>query len=184
MGPRCGQRHLFEVRHVGTKYFTASYDDGLEQDRRIIALMQRYGIRGTFNLCSGLFGQHTYLERKFGDYGFATRKLPENGWWSTSFWNRKRRGRSTGMWRSQATGCTTKTRRSSPGRNSYRRSKGTGRKNLENLFERPVFGHIVPYGAGNEKVFAAMRGRDFCTGEKPPSRKSRGTFAFTSTPRA
>lgn len=58
------------------------------------------------------------------------------------------------------------------------------RKNLENLFERPVFGHIVPYGAGNEKVFAAMRGRDFCTGEKPPSRKSRGTFAFTSTPRA
>ncbi len=48
---------------MGEKYFTVSYDDGLEQDRRIIALMERYGIRGTFNLSSGMFGKKSYIRR-------------------------------------------------------------------------------------------------------------------------
>lgn len=34
---------------------TISYDDGVEQDRRLISLMKQYGIAGTFNLDSGLF---------------------------------------------------------------------------------------------------------------------------------
>jgi peptidoglycan/xylan/chitin deacetylase (PgdA/CDA1 family) len=38
------------------KYFTLSFDDGVEHDKRIIALMKRYGLHGTFNLNSGLFG--------------------------------------------------------------------------------------------------------------------------------
>ena len=42
---------------MGRKYFTLSFDDGLEQDKRIIALMKQYGLKGTFNLNSGLFGQ-------------------------------------------------------------------------------------------------------------------------------
>ena len=42
---------------MGKKYFTLSFDDGLEQDKRIIALMKQYGLKGTFNLNSGLFGQ-------------------------------------------------------------------------------------------------------------------------------
>ena len=42
---------------MGRKYFTVSFDDGTEQDIRVIALMEKYGIRGTFNLSSGLFGQ-------------------------------------------------------------------------------------------------------------------------------
>ena len=46
---------------MGEKLFSVSYDDGTEQDRRIIALMERYGIRGTFNLSSGLFGKKTYI---------------------------------------------------------------------------------------------------------------------------
>lgn len=32
---------------------TLSYDDGVEQDRRLVALMNRYGIKGTFNINSG-----------------------------------------------------------------------------------------------------------------------------------
>lgn len=35
------------------KVFTASYDDGWPQDERLIALMNKYGIKGTFNLNSG-----------------------------------------------------------------------------------------------------------------------------------
>ncbi len=35
------------------KAFTVSYDDGWPQDRRLIGLMNKYGIKGTFNLNSG-----------------------------------------------------------------------------------------------------------------------------------
>lgn len=35
------------------KAFTMSYDDGVEQDIRLIELMRRHGVKGTFNLSSG-----------------------------------------------------------------------------------------------------------------------------------
>ncbi len=38
------------------KAFTLSYDDGIEQDYRLIQMMNERGIKGTFNLNSGLFG--------------------------------------------------------------------------------------------------------------------------------
>lgn len=41
---------------MGKKYFTLSFDDGLEQDKRVIQLMRQYGLKGTFNLNAGLFG--------------------------------------------------------------------------------------------------------------------------------
>lgn len=37
------------------KALTLSYDDGVEQDVRLIELMHKYGLRGTFNLNSGLY---------------------------------------------------------------------------------------------------------------------------------
>ena len=41
---------------MGKKYFTLSFDDGLEQDKRVLDLMKKYGLKGTFNLNSGMFG--------------------------------------------------------------------------------------------------------------------------------
>lgn len=41
---------------MGKKYVTFSFDDGLIQDRRVVALMREYGLKGTFNLNAGLFG--------------------------------------------------------------------------------------------------------------------------------
>ena len=38
---------------MGKKYFTLSFDDGLEQDKKVLELMKKYGLRGTFNLNSG-----------------------------------------------------------------------------------------------------------------------------------
>lgn len=38
-----------------TKAFTMSYDDGVEQDIRLMEIMDKYGLKGTFNLNSGLF---------------------------------------------------------------------------------------------------------------------------------
>ena len=34
---------------------TLSYDDGVEQDARNIELLKRHGMKGTFNINSGLF---------------------------------------------------------------------------------------------------------------------------------
>ncbi len=37
------------------KAVTLSYDDGVEQDIRLVELLQRHGLKGTFNLNSGLY---------------------------------------------------------------------------------------------------------------------------------
>ena len=37
------------------KAVTLSYDDGVRQDKRLISIMQKYGIKGTFNINAGLF---------------------------------------------------------------------------------------------------------------------------------
>lgn len=39
-----------------SKAFTLSYDDGVEQDRRLAALFRQYGLKCSFNLGSGLLG--------------------------------------------------------------------------------------------------------------------------------
>ena len=46
-----------------TKALTFSYDDGVVQDRRLIALMRKYGLKGTFNLNSGFLGWHDDIIR-------------------------------------------------------------------------------------------------------------------------
>lgn len=44
------------------KWITLSFDDGVTQDRRLIELLDRYGLKATFNLNSGLLGQPGELE--------------------------------------------------------------------------------------------------------------------------
>lgn len=44
-----------EGRH---KVLTMSYDDGKQEDRKLVELFNRYGIRGTFHLNSGLSGEN------------------------------------------------------------------------------------------------------------------------------
>ena len=45
------------------KAVTFSYDDGVTQDRDLIRLLNKYGMKGTFNINSGLLGQENYLIR-------------------------------------------------------------------------------------------------------------------------
>ena len=37
------------------KAVTLSYDDGVVQDKRLIEIMNKYGIKGTFNINTGRF---------------------------------------------------------------------------------------------------------------------------------
>ena len=43
------------------KAATFSYDDGLTQDLRVIDILDKYGLKGTFNISSGCFGKDHYL---------------------------------------------------------------------------------------------------------------------------
>lgn len=47
-----------------TKAVTLSYDDGTEQDARLIGLMKKYGLRGTFNINSGCYAPEDYVHPK------------------------------------------------------------------------------------------------------------------------
>ena len=45
------------------KALTLSYDDGVAQDIRLIEIMSKYGIRGTFNINSGCFAKEPVLDK-------------------------------------------------------------------------------------------------------------------------
>lgn len=55
---------------MGRKFFAWSFDDGLEQDKRIIEVLKRCGMGATFHLNSGLFGDKTY-EGRIGNLGMT-----------------------------------------------------------------------------------------------------------------
>ena len=46
----------------GRKYFTLSFDDGVQQDKTITELLKKHGIKATFNLNSGMFGLDGSIE--------------------------------------------------------------------------------------------------------------------------
>lgn len=55
---------------MGKKYFSWSFDDGLEQDKRIVEILREYGLGATFHLNSGLFGDKTF-EGRIGNLGMT-----------------------------------------------------------------------------------------------------------------
>ncbi|MDO4302738.1 MAG: polysaccharide deacetylase family protein [Bacillota bacterium] len=60
MGPK------FEMLFMNgkRKALTLSYDDGTVHDRKLVELMNRYGLRGTFNLNSGTFSLKETIEKE------------------------------------------------------------------------------------------------------------------------
>ncbi len=52
------------------KAITFSYDDGIAQDVRLIELLNKYGLKSTFNLNSAQLGNHTMIVREGKDIHF------------------------------------------------------------------------------------------------------------------
>lgn len=50
-------RRFMRFPNFKDKAVTLSYDDGVAQDKRLIAIMQKYGVKGTFNVNGGMFGK-------------------------------------------------------------------------------------------------------------------------------
>ena len=145
---------------MGEKYFTISYDDGLEQDRRVIALMEKYGIRGTFNLSSGLFGKKGYIKR-LGDFGYAD--VEQMGR------NPKAYAEHFILTKEEAVKLYShpNVEVASHGTHHLFQSKLTPEqaeeeitediKSLSELFGYPVIGHAFPKGSYNDNVLNALR---------------------------
>ena len=62
--------------YPGGRYraFNVSYDDGVVQDVRFVALLNKYGLKGTFNLNYGLLKQGFTWEH---ECGMTVRRIPE-----------------------------------------------------------------------------------------------------------
>ena len=48
-----------------SKVLTLSYDDGVVQDIRMIEILNKYGIKGTFNINSGAYAPEDRVREKF-----------------------------------------------------------------------------------------------------------------------
>ena len=48
-----------------TKVLTLSYDDGVVQDIRLMEIMNKYGLKGTFNINSGAYTAEDKVREKF-----------------------------------------------------------------------------------------------------------------------
>ena len=47
-----------------SKVLTFSYDDGVVQDKRLVALFNRYGLKGTFNINTGIYAPEELVREK------------------------------------------------------------------------------------------------------------------------
>ena len=57
-----------------SKALTLSYDDGVEQDKKLIEIMVKYGLKGTFNLNSGIYA----AEGTVYEPGTIHRRMPKS----------------------------------------------------------------------------------------------------------
>ncbi|ONI40510.1 hypothetical protein AN639_11090 [Candidatus Epulonipiscium fishelsonii] len=54
---------MIKYPNGATKALTFSYDDGVEQDKQLVAIFNKYGLKSTFNLNYGLLDQEDYWEK-------------------------------------------------------------------------------------------------------------------------
>ena len=124
-----------------TKAFTMSYDDGVVQDKRLIALMKAHGVKGTFNLNSAAFGQvdqYSHLRVKH-------EKLPAEEIVSVY----------EGM--EIATHAVTHPDLTAIPDNTVLYEILGDRQALEKLTGRLIRGHAYPFGTYNERVIEDLR---------------------------
>ncbi len=127
-----------------TKAFTLSYDDGVVQDRRLAAMFNQYGVKGTFNLNSGTFEQEDqYSHLKVKHTKISAKEVPE-------------------LYRGHEIACHTVTHPDLAAlpSNTILYEVSQDRKNLEELSGKLIRGMAYPFGTFNEMVKEALRAAD------------------------
>lgn len=124
------------------KALTLSYDDGVLQDRRLVELMNRYGVKGTFNINTGLLGRREEMPVNGRMTDISTISLEE----------------IPQLYQSHevATHCS---------KHSALTGEGSApllelledRRVLESVVPYLVWGHAYPFGLYNQEVFGLLR---------------------------
>ena len=128
------------------KAFNISYDDGVLQDVRFVALLNKYGLKGTFNLNSGLMrSEFTWVHES----GLPVTRLPESA--------------ALALYGGHEVASHTLTH---PYMDSLSRGEilfqlTTDRMNLENLFNREILGFAVPFLYYSDEIADCVRQSGF-----------------------
>lgn len=128
------------------KALTLSYDDGVEQDIRLIEIMRQHGLKGTFNLNAGCFAREGTVHPEGRIHRRMTRTqvlsaYPEDicevacHGYTHEFMDRC----------SSAVACN---------------EVLEDRKALESMFEKPIHGMAYPFGTYNDTVVNALTATD------------------------
>ena len=124
------------------KVFTLSFDDGVEQDIRLVSLMKAYGVKGTFNLNSGIFRD-------------------ENAPYTHPLMRRLPKSEIVKLFSSEDTevavhGLVHPFWANLPAENALYDIL-QDRRNLEEIFRRPIRGAAYPYGSFNKTVIEQLQ---------------------------
>ncbi len=140
---------------MGTKYFTISIDDGLEQDKNIVSILKEFGLKATFNLNSGLFGEQTEIGRigNLGMWEIPTRKFNTDSFHLFKYAPHHRIPKDELL--QVYEGFEIASHTASHSRMPFLGKKATENEicgdldALENLFGRKIRGLVFPYGLKN-----------------------------------
>lgn len=128
------------------KAFSLSYDDGVLQDIRLVELLNRYGLKGTFNLNSGLMrSEFAWVHES----GLSVKRLSES----------VARDLYTGH--EVASHTLTHPYMESLSHGEILFQLTTDRHNLRNLFDREVQGFAVPFLYYSEEIAQCARQAGF-----------------------
>lgn len=167
------------------KYFTVSFDDGLEQDKKILDLMRKYGIRGTFNLNSMLLGQK-------GDIGYLGKYGVQNVRKSEKRSRLLKYAAADRIPEDEIAEVYNGMELASHGAHHLDESKlslpqlgaeiSDDRKALQRLTDTPIVGHILPFGKTSTAVKGLLKENGFLYTRGIKSLKSKRNFAFPEDP--
>lgn len=124
------------------KAVTFSYDDGVEQDVRLVGLMNLYGMKATFNLNSGIQTNASgFVETKSG---IMVRRMNQKGLRSLY---QGHEIASHGLTHANLLDCDEET---------LYNEVFADKRNLEYLFEQEVVGYAYPYGCYHDMAVKVL----------------------------
>lgn len=167
------------------KYFTVSFDDGLEQDKKTIELMRKYGIKGTFNLNSGLLGQKSDIQY-MGQYGIANveKGRHKRGIWKYADADRIPADEIRQVYEGMEL-CTHGVHHvymSKLSADELRDELLRDREALQRYTALPVVGHAFPFGKTSRTVEQVLKENGFLYARGIKSVKAKRQFAFPENP--
>ena len=124
------------------KALTFSYDDGVRQDIRLVALFDKYGVKGTFNINTGCFGADNPDEIATGKGRMSLREVKE------LFCNSPHEIAVHGLYHANLTQLDEM---------GIANEIVTDKKNIENIFGTVTRGAAYAYGTYNDTAIRVLR---------------------------